>query len=120
MAFLHLNFDKLKFRDLGHSDFSSFKVLGPTHCVRMKSPRSYRQTDGRTDRQTEIFFFLFCLLRHKKHEYLWNGENFFFHSCDYNTFSFYILGMWWESKNGDGAWLILQKILVKSIKFSFS
>ena len=27
------------------------------------------------------------------------GENFFFfHSCDYNTFSFYILHMWWESK----------------------
>ena len=25
--------------------------------------------------------------------------SFFFHSCDYNTFSFYILRMWWESKN---------------------
>ena len=24
---------------------------------------------------------------------------FFLHSCDYNTFSFYILRMWWESKN---------------------
>ena len=24
---------------------------------------------------------------------------FFFHSCDYNTFSYYILRMWWESKN---------------------
>ena len=23
---------------------------------------------------------------------------FYFHSCDYNTFSFYILRMWWESK----------------------
>ena len=25
---------------------------------------------------------------------------FCFHSCDYNTFSFYILRMWWVSKNG--------------------
>ena len=27
------------------------------------------------------------------------SENFFFHSCDYNTFSFYILRMWWGSRN---------------------
>ena len=31
MAFLHLNFDNFEFRDLGHSDFLSFKVLAPTH-----------------------------------------------------------------------------------------
>ena len=31
MAFLHLNFDNFKFRDLGHFDFLSFKVLAPTH-----------------------------------------------------------------------------------------
>ena len=30
MAFLHLNFDNFEFRDLGHSDFLSFKVLAPT------------------------------------------------------------------------------------------
>ena len=30
MAFLHLNFDNFEFRDLGHSDFLSFKVLVPT------------------------------------------------------------------------------------------
>ena len=29
------------------------------------------------------------------------GENFFFHSCDYNTSSFYILRMWWETKKGE-------------------
>ena len=29
MAFLHLNFDNFEFRDLGHSDFLSFKVLAP-------------------------------------------------------------------------------------------
>ena len=30
MAFLYLNFDNFEFRDLGHSDFLSFKVLAPT------------------------------------------------------------------------------------------
>ena len=30
MAFLHLNFDNFEFRDLGHSDFLSFKLLAPT------------------------------------------------------------------------------------------
>ena len=33
MAFLHLNFDNFEFRDLGHSDFLSFKVLAPTLVV---------------------------------------------------------------------------------------
>ena len=28
---------------------------------------------------------------------------FFFHSCDYNTFSFYILRMWWESKKSNSS-----------------
>ena len=31
MAFLHLTFDNFEFRDLGHSDFFSFKVSAPTH-----------------------------------------------------------------------------------------
>ena len=30
MAFLHLNFDNFEFRDFGHTDFLSFKVLAPT------------------------------------------------------------------------------------------
>ena len=30
MAFLHLNFDNYEFRDLGHFDFLSFKVLALT------------------------------------------------------------------------------------------
>ena len=72
-----------------------------SYCVHMKSPRTYVQSDIQTDRQTsrqtEIFFGLFRLLRHKNHEHSSKGENFFFHSCDYNTFSFYILRMWWES-----------------------
>ena len=39
MAFLHLNFDNFEFRDIGHSDFLSFKVLAPTRfvgCARVK------------------------------------------------------------------------------------
>ena len=66
------------------------KVIVSTWKVHV---RTYIQTS----RQTEIFFGLFCLLRHKNHKHLSKGENFFFHSCDYNTFSFYILRMWWES-----------------------
>ena len=31
MAFLHLNFDNFEFRDLGHCNIFSFKVLAPTH-----------------------------------------------------------------------------------------
>ena len=59
--------------------------------------RTARQPDKQTD---EYFFFLFCRLRYTKHENLSTAENFFFfHTCDYNTFSFYILRMWWENKN---------------------
>ena len=72
------------------------KVIVSTWKVHV---RTYIQTSRQTDRQTEIFFGLFCLLRHKNHKHLSKGANFFFHSCDYNTFSFYILRMWWESKN---------------------
>ena len=67
------------------------KVIVSTWKVHV---RTYIQTD----RQTEIFFCLFCLLRDKNHEHLSKGKNFFSHSCDYNTFSFYILRMWWKSK----------------------
>ena len=44
-----------------------------SYFLHMKSPRTYRQTD----RQTEIFFCLFCLLRHTNHEHLSKGEIFF-------------------------------------------
>ena len=44
----------------------------------MKSPRTYVHPDIQTDRQTEFFFGLFCLLSHTNHEYLSKGENFFF------------------------------------------
>ena len=30
MAFLYLTLDNFEFRDLGHSDYLSFKVLAPT------------------------------------------------------------------------------------------
>ena len=63
-----------------------------SYCVHSKSPRTDRQTDG-------MFFCLFCLLRNTEHEHSSKGENLFFHSCDYNTFCFYIRDMWWESRN---------------------
>ena len=53
-----------------------------SYCVHMKSPRTYspttRQTDKHPNRQTDIFYCLFCLLRHTKHEHSSKGENFFF------------------------------------------
>ena len=72
----------------------------------------YIQTDMKTGRQTEIFFlvlssetykiwtfikrrFFFTFSSHT--EYV-KRESIVFHSCDYNTFSFYILRMWCESK----------------------
>ena len=51
---------------------NSFK----SYFVHMKSLRTYIHPD----RQTEIFFGLFCLLRHKNHKHLSKGENFFFFS----------------------------------------
>ena len=49
-----------------------------SYCVHMKSPWTYVLPDIQTDRQTEIFFCLFCLPRHTKHEHSSKGENFFF------------------------------------------
>ena len=62
--------------------------------------RTARQTARQTDIQTgrRNFFCLFCVLRYTKHEYSSKGKNFFFQSCDYNTFSFYIIRMGWESE----------------------
>ena len=51
------------------------KVIVSTWKVHV---RTYIQTSRRTDRQTEIFFCLFCFLRHKNHEHLSKGKNFFF------------------------------------------
>ena len=74
-----------------------------SYWVQMKSPRTYsqttRQTDSQTDRQTEIFFACFVFYDIQKWTFVKRREFFFFHSCDYNAFSFYILRMWWESKN---------------------
>ena len=47
MAFLHLPFDNFEFRDLGHSDFLSFKVLAPTQ--RMKRILRGKICQGATD-----------------------------------------------------------------------
>ena len=83
-----------------HQILFGFANSCESYCVHMKSPCTYVHPDIQTDRQTDgNFFGLFCFLRHKNHKNFSKGENFFFfHSCDYNTFSFYILRMWWESK----------------------
>ena len=60
---------------------NSFK----SYCVHMKIPRTYVHPDI----QTDIQIMNICQ----------KERIFFFHSCDYNTLSFYILRMWWESKN---------------------
>ena len=49
-----------------------------SYCVHIETPRTYSQLVRQTDRQTDIFSCLFCLLRHTKHEYSSKGENFFF------------------------------------------
>ena len=56
--------------------------------------RTYVQADRRTE-----FFLLVLSFKTYKTWTCVKRENFFSHSCDYNTFSFYILCMWWESKN---------------------
>ena len=45
---------------------NSFEI----YCAHMKSPRTYGQTNRRTDWRTDgNFFWMFCLLRHTKHEH---------------------------------------------------
>ena len=69
-----------------------------SYCVHMKSPRT--PTYSQTDRQTDgIFFWLVLSSKTYKSWTFVKKREFFFHLCDYNTFSFYILRMWWESKN---------------------
>ena len=73
------------------------KVIVSTWKVHV---RTYIQTDIQTDRQTDgNFFLLFLSFNIYKAWTFIKRREFFFHSCDYNTFSFYILRMWWESKN---------------------
>ena len=71
-----------------------------SYCVHMKRPRTYIHPDRQTDRQNFFLLVLSYKTYSTNHEHLSKGENFLFvfHSCDYNTFSFYILCMWWESK----------------------
>ena len=57
-----------------HQNLFGFANSFKSYCVHMKSPR----TRVHLDRQTEIFFGLFCLLRHTNHEDLSKGQNFFF------------------------------------------
>ena len=73
-----------------------------SYCVHMKSPRTYVHPDRQTDRRTDRRKFLWLVLSSKTYKswtFVKRRKFFFFHSFDYNTFSFYILRMWWESKN---------------------
>ena len=66
-----------------------------SYCVHSKSSR----TDKQTDSQADIFFLLDLSSKIYKTWTFIKKREFFFHSCDYNTFSFYILRMSWERKN---------------------
>ena len=57
-----------------------------------------RQPNRQTDRQAEIFFACFVFQVIQIVNIRQKEKIFFFHSCDYNTFSFYILRLWGESK----------------------
>ena len=66
-----------------------------SYCVHMKSPRTYVQTDRQADGR-DFFLLVLSCKTYKTWTFIKRRE-FFFHSCDYNTFSFYILRMWRES-----------------------
>ena len=69
-------------------------------CVHIESPCTFSQTDRQTDRQTDshadrqtdrrkFFLFVFSSKTYKTWTFVKRRE-FFFHSCDYNTLSFYL------------------------------
>ena len=68
-------------------------ILRKLLCPHKKSTyvHTARQTDGN-------FFWLVLSSKSYKSWTFVKRRDFFFHSCDYNTFFFYILRMWWESK----------------------
>ena len=66
-----------------------------SYCVHMKSPRKYSQTTRRTGGN---FFWLVLSSKTYTSWTFVKRRQFFLHSCDYNTFSFYMLRMWWESE----------------------
>ena len=58
-------------------------------------------------RQTEIFFGLFCLLRHKNHEHLSNGENFFLFTHAITILSLFTYSVCDEKvKKIDDSWIV--------------
>ena len=63
----------------------------------MSTAKVHVQTDRQTDRR-KYFLLVLSSKAYKTWTFVKRRE-FFFHSCDYNTFSFYILRMWWESTN---------------------
>ena len=92
---VHTRTDRQTDRQTHRQTYIHTYIHTATQTGRQTDRQTYIQTYRRTDGN---FFCLFCLPRHTKHEHLSKVDIFFFHSCDYNTFSFYILRMWWESK----------------------
>ena len=72
------------------------KVIVSTWKVHV---RTYIQTDRR-----KFFWLVLSSKTYKSWTFVKRREFIFFHSCDYITFSFYILRMWWESKNLEDVW----------------
>ena len=73
------------------------KVIVSTWKVHV---RTYIQTDRQTD--GNFFWLVLSSKTYKSWTFVKRREFFFFyHSCDYNTYSFYILRMWWKSKKND-------------------
>ena len=75
--------------------FNKFGVTPQSFCENQNSVQDQGQ-----DQDHGITFFLLLLSFniYKTWTFIKRREFFFFYSCDYNTFSFYILCMWWESK----------------------
>ena len=68
-----------------------------SYCVHMKSTRTFVHPDIQTERRK--FFWLVLSSKTYKSWTFVKRREFFFYSCDYNTFCFYILRMWWERKH---------------------
>ena len=90
---LWISIPDLHFRHRRHPPnfvWTPSKVIVSTWKVHV---RTYIQTDGK------FFLLVLSSKTYKTWTFVKRREFFFFYLCDYNTFSFYILRIWRESKN---------------------
>ena len=81
--------------------------------VIVSTAKVHVQIDRQTDMQTDwIFLLVSCSKTYKTWTFIKRKE-FFFYSCDYNTFSLYILHMWWESKKDWEVDSVFQRLRVE-------